>query len=362
MHSFNGLGLGLGNLSKLSKAITRSISAENPTGEKGKGAMATEGTGAYCARDLGQGWKVSPSVKIEAGQTYTIADIEGPGAIQHLWLSGDVARKGPLSRFYILRIYWDEQEQPSVECPICDFFATGWGQFHQINSLPVAVNPNRGYNCFWQMPFRKHCRITIENRHHEPIMHYYQVDYTLTEVDDDEAYFHAQFRRTNPLPYKQPYTIVDGIKGMGHYVGTSIAWGVNNNGWWGEGEIKFFIDGDTNYPTICGTGTEDYFGGAYNWDVNGQYVPYSTPFMGMQVIRPDGTYQSQQRFSMYRWHIMDPIRFQKDLRVTIQALGWRNGGRYLPLQDDISSVAYWYQTLPTNPFPPLPDKDYMEII
>ncbi len=259
MYNFNGLGLGLGNLSKISKAITRSISAENPTGEKGKGAMATEGTGAYCARYLGQGWKVSPSVKIEAGQIYTIADIEGPGAIQHLWLSGDVARKGPFGRFYILRIYWDGQKQPSVECPISDFFAAGWGQFHQINSLPVAVNPNRGYNCFWQMPFRKHCKITIENRHHEPIIHYYQVDYTLTEVDDDEAYFHAQFRRTNPLPYKQPYTIVDGIKGMGHYVGTSVAWGVNNNGWWGEGEIKFFIDGDTDYPTICGTGTEDYF-------------------------------------------------------------------------------------------------------
>jgi hypothetical protein len=193
--------------------------------------------------------------------------------------------------------------------------------------------------------------------------HYYQINYTLTDVDDDVAYFHAQFRRTNPLPYEQPYTIVDDIRGAGHYVGTTLAWGVNNNGWWGEGEIKFYLDGDSDFPTICGTGTEDYFGGAYNWDVNGQYVTYSTPFMGMhQVIRPDGTYQSQQRFSMYRWHIMDAIRFEQNLRVTIQALGWRDGGRYLPLQDDIASVAYWYQTLPTEPFPPLPDKDYLEII
>ena len=150
---------------------------------------------------------------------------------------------------------------------------------------------------------------------------------------------------------------------MGHYVGTYLAWGVNNNRWWGEGEVKFFIDGDDEFPTICGTGTEDYFGGAYNWDVDGQYVEYSTPFLGMhQVIRPDGTYSSQQRFSMYRWHIMDPIRFDKALEVTIQALGWRDGGRYLPLQDDIASVAYWYQAPPISPLAELPDKDYLEII
>ncbi|MCJ7738493.1 MAG: DUF2961 domain-containing protein [Anaerolineae bacterium] len=363
MTDFTGLGMGLGTLSRLSKAKTRSITAENPLGEKGKGGMATEGTGARCARDLGQGWKVSPSIVIGPGQTCTLADIGGPGAIQSMWLSGDVARKGPVARFYILRIYWDDQKVPSVECPIADFFASGWGQFAQINSVPVAVNPNRGYNCFWEMPFRGRCLITLENRHHEPMTHYYQINYTLTDVPDDVGYFHAQFRRVNPLPYKQSYTIVNGIKGMGHYVGTYLAWGVNNNGWWGEGEVKFFIDGDDEFPTICGTGTEDYFGGAYNWDVDGQYVEFSTPFLGMhQVIRPDGTYSSQQRFSMYRWHIMDPIRFDKALEVTIQALGWRDGGRYLPLQDDIASVAYWYQAPPTSPFAELPDKDYLEII
>ena len=162
-----------------------------------------------------------------------------------------------------------------MECPVADFFASGWGLFRQINSLPVAVNPNRGYNCFWEMPFRKHCRITMENRHHDPITHYYQVNYTLTEVPDDAAYFHAQFRRTNPVPYQQPYMIVDGIAGAGQYVGTTMAWGVNNNRWWGEGEVKFFLDGDRDFPTLCGTGTEDYFGGAYNWDVDGQYVPFS---------------------------------------------------------------------------------------
>ncbi|MBD3181506.1 DUF2961 domain-containing protein [Candidatus Poribacteria bacterium] len=363
MSEFNGLGMNLGNLSRLSSAKTRSISAENPRGEKGKGGMATEGTGAGCARDLGQGWKVSPSVVVKAGETYTLAHIDGPGAVQSMWISGDVARMGPLCRFYILRIYWDDQDIPSVECPVSDFFASGWGQYAQINSLPVAVNPNRAYNCFWEMPFQKRCIITLENRHHQDMTLYYQINYTLTEVNSDLAYFHAQFRRTNPLAYKQPYTIVEGIKGKGHYVGTSMAWGVNNTGWWGEGEIKFYMDGDKDFPTICGTGTEDYFGGAYNWDVDGQYTSYSTPFMGMnQVIRPDSTYKSQMRFSMYRWHITDPVRFEKDLKVTIQALGWRDGGRYLPLQDDISSVAYWYQTLPTERFPELPDKDYLEII
>jgi hypothetical protein len=190
----------------------------------------------------------------------------------------------------------------------------------------------------------------------------------LTDVPDDAAYFHAQFRRVNPLPYRSVYAIVDGIKGWGHYVGTYMAWGVNNNNWWGEGEIKFFLDGDKDFPTICGTGTEDYFCGSYDFDTKRpdgtvQYTEHTTPYSGLaQVIRGDGHYDVEQRFGLYRWHIMDPIRFEKDLKVTIQALGWRSGGRYLPLQDDISSVAFWYQQEPHAPFPKLPDKDYLEII
>lgn len=357
MRPFNGLGTHLGNLWRLSNAQTRSISAENPTGEKGKGGMATEGFGAHAARELGQGWKVSPAIWLPPESTTTLADIEGPGAIQHIWFAANV------SRDCILRIYWEDQEHPSVEVPNGDFFCCPWGIFAQVSSLPVVVNPNRGLNSFWEMPFRKRCRITIENRSPERMACYYQITYALTEVPEDAAYFHAQFRRSNPLPYREVHTILDGVRGKGHYVGTAIAWQVNNNNWWGEGEIKFYLDGDEEFPTICGTGTEDYFGGAYNWDVNGQYVTYSTPYMGMyQVIRPDGLYRANQRFAMYRWHIADPIRFERDLRVTIQALGWRSGGRYLPLQDDIASVAYWYQTLPTAPFPPLPDRDALEII
>jgi hypothetical protein len=360
MSSFNGLGMNLGNLARLSNAQSRSISPENFTGEKGKGGMATTGTGADCARDLGQGWKLSPSVAIHPGETFTLADIEGQGAIQQIWMT-------PTGnwRYSILRIYWDDQEQPAVECPVGDFFCMGWGKFAPLSSLAVCVNPGSAFNCYWEMPFRRRARITMTNIGEEAMRLYYQINYTVTDVPEDCAYFHAQFRRTNPLPYKDVYTILDGVQGRGHFVGVYMAWGVNNSGWWGEGEIKFYIDGDGDWPTICGTGTEDYFCGSYNFEnkETKQYQEFTTPYAGLsQVIRPDGVYRSQQRFGMYRWHITDPIRFQQDLRVTIQALGWRSGHRYLPLQDDIASVAFWYQTLPTAPFPLLPDKDYLEVI
>jgi hypothetical protein len=360
MTQFNGLNMNLGNLARLSNAQTRSISPENFTGEKGKGGMATEGTGADCARDLGQGWKISPSIVIRAGETFELGNIEGSGAIQQIWMTATGNW-----RYSILRIFWDDQEHSSVECPVGDFFAMGWGRFAPLSSLAVCVNPGSAFNCYWEMPFRKRARFTMTNIADEDMRLYYQINYTLTDVPDDLAYFHAQFRRSNPLPYKTDYTILDGVQGRGHYVGVYMAWGVNNNGWWGEGEIKFFLDSDQRWPTICGTGTEDYFCGSYNFEnkETKQYQEFSTPYAGLhQVIRPDGVYRSQQRFGMYRWHITDPIRFQQDLRVTIQALGWRSGHRYLPLQDDIASVAYWYQTLPTAPFPVLPDRDHLEVI
>ncbi|MBE3575863.1 MAG: DUF2961 domain-containing protein [Firmicutes bacterium] len=357
---FHGLGLSLGNLPFLSAAETRSISAENPTGEKGRGGMATEGTGAPCARDLGQGWKISPSVVIQPHTVFTMAEIAGPGAIQHIWLTCAPAAW----RFLIFRAYWDGEANASVETPVGDFFCCGWCERINVSSLPIAVNPAGGMNSYWLLPFRQSARITMENLGDEPVVLYYQVDYTLTDVPADMAYFHAEWRRDNPLPYKSVHTILDGVCGQGHYVGTYVAWGVHNNGWWGEGEIKFYLDGDRDFPTICGTGTEDYFGGAWNFEhPQGQYGLYSTPFLGLvQVSKPDGLYRSQQRFGMYRWHILDPIRFRRDLRVTIQALGWRSGGRYLPLQDDIASVAFWYQTEPHHPHPPLPPRDALEVI
>lgn len=358
----SGLNSHIGNLPLLSNARSRSISPENPRGEKGGGGKCEleNGSARIAARDLGKGWKVNPFIVIGAKETYEIACIDGPGSIQHIWMT-------PTGKWRntIIRFYWDDAETPSVECPVGDFFCSGWQDFFQISSLAVCVNPGSAFNCYWTMPFRKRCRITLENRDEQDVTYYYQIDYTLTELPEEIGYFHAQFRRVNPLPYKEVYTILDGVKGKGHYVGTYMAWGVNNNAWWGEGEIKFYLDGDTDYPTICGTGTEDYFCGSYDFEdpyTHDRYLPYTTPYAGFYEVGRDNLYKSQKRFGMYRWHITDPIRFEKDLKVTIQALGWREGHRYLPLQDDIASVAFWYQTLPAAPFPPLGDKDYLEII
>ena len=363
---YNGIDAGMNNIYRMSDAKTRSISPENYKGEVGKGGMATIGTGSGAARDLGQGWKVNPCVVIKGKSSFTVAEIDGPGSIQHIWMTPTGTW-----RYSILRFYWDDEATPSVEVPVGDFFGMGWGSYAPIHSLAVCVNPGSAFNCYWPMPFRKKCKITLENIDDKEMVLFYQVDYILTEVPSDAAYFHAQFRRTNPLPYKQNYTLVDSISGRGQYVGTYLAWGVHNNGWWGEGEIKFYMDGDKEYPTICGTGTEDYFCGSYDFDTKNKnkagveetdYTPFSTPYTGLaQVIKGDGHYGIAQRFGLYRWHITDPIRFEKNLRVTIQALGWRDGGRYLPLQDDISSTVFWYQTEPHGPFPKLPSKDGLEV-
>ncbi|HEY5510864.1 MAG TPA: glycoside hydrolase family 172 protein [Prolixibacteraceae bacterium] len=362
---FNGLDMNMGNLYRLSDAKTRSISPENFTGEKGKGGMADPAdknkpnvaNASNAARDLGQGWKINPFIRIQPGQTFTLAEMEGPGAIQHIWMT-------PTGnwRFSILRVYWDDEKEPSVECPVGDFFGQGWNVYAQLTSLPVCVNPGSAFNCYWPMPFRKKCKITMENLNDKDAMSvYYQIDYTLTDVPSDAAYFHAQFRRANPVQ-NSVYTIVDGIKGKGQFVGVYMAWGVTNNGWWGEGEIKFYLDGDSKYPTICGTGTEDYFCGSYNFDRDGKYKEFCTPYSGLhQVIRPEGDYKVMMRFGLYRWHIMDPVRFEKDLKITIQDLGWHQGGRYLAQRSDISSTCFWYQNDPHTSFPKIPEWRELEV-
>ncbi len=366
---FSGAHMGLGNIMKLSRARTRSITAENVTGEKGRGGMTdlsgrpppgVEQLGQHwqgpdrAARELGQGWKVRPCLTLPKHSTTKLMDIAGPGVIQHIWMT--IHQKH--SRDVILRIYWDGADQPSVEVPIGDFFCNGWKNRTTILALPINTNPSGGFNCYFPMPFRKHVTITIENRAPEEIVgFFYAINYAETEIAEDDAYFHAQFRRSNPLPYQQDHVILDGVKGCGHYVGTYMAWQQNSNGWWGEGEFKVFLDGDDKFPTICGTGTEDYFGGAWCFLQN-----FSAPFLGY----PEGAFgrddKPGNRHAMYRFHVMDPIRFQQDIRITMQALGWRTEGRFLPLQDDIASVAYWYQTHPAAPFPSLPSRDALEII
>ena len=360
---FNGLELHLGNLGRLSDAQTRSISPENFTGEKGMAGMSTNGPAWHAARDLGQGWKVSPFIVVPARGIVTLGEISGSGAIQQIWMTPSPLDK---TRFNILRFYWDGETTPSVEVPLGDFFACGWGKYCQINSMPVCVNPGSAFNCYWVMPFHKGAKVTLENLDDKPMRLYYQINYTLTDVPDDTGTFHAQFRRVPQVEKKPEVTILDGVKGRGQYVGTYLAWEVRSPGWWGEGEIKFFMDGDKAFPTICGTGTEDYFCGSYNFENHEtkKYQTFSTPYAGLaQVLPPDVVYQPGQRFGLYRWHVVDPIRFKQDLKVTIQALGWMadKSGRYLPLKDDVASVAYWYQTEPHAPFPKLPMPEILKV-
>ncbi|MGO2820139.1 MAG: glycoside hydrolase family 172 protein, partial [Brachybacterium tyrofermentans] len=260
------------DLAALRPVQTRSISPENVDGSVGGGGRATEGTGADAARDLGQGWKVSPSVDVKAGETFTLADIDSAGVITHIWITTHTDHWRQL----VVRAYWDGAEEPAVEVPYGDFFANGWGVFAQVDSQMVAANPHGGFNSYWPMPFREGARLTLENTSDQDARVYYQVTYELGGDHDEDAYFHAQWRRSNPLPEATEHVLLEGIEGQGQYVGTYIAWGVHSNGWWGEGEIKFYLDDDLagqpdgGFPTIAGTGTEDYFGGAWNFDIPGE--------------------------------------------------------------------------------------------
>jgi len=336
----------LNNLYLLSDAETRSISAENPTGERAGGAKEIPGED-HPASMLGKGWKVRPCITLPPNETTTLMDVTGSGIVQHIWITVDPKAY----RSTILRMYWDDEDTPSVEVPLGDFFANGHGLRYDVNSLPVAVNPSGGFNSYWPMPFSRKARITIESRHPDPIDgFFYQITYALSAVPENAARFHAQFRRSLTRRDVPEHVILDDITGKGHYVGTFLAWSQMSNGWWGEGEIKFFMDGDKEYPTICGTGTEDYFGGA--WGFGGR--TYSTPFLGYPLYnKPEGEIP---RHGLYRWHVMDPIHFKQNLKVTIQALGWWPHGKFEPLTDDIASVGYWYQSEPHAAFPDYPPK------
>jgi hypothetical protein len=348
-----GWNTGLASLPLLTGARTRSVSPENPTGEKGKGGLAIPNPDdpdlpfSRAAVKLGQGWKVRPFVKPKAGETVTIMDVKGPGVIQHIWMAteGDWKDNGRAS---ILRFYWDGETTPSIEVPLTDFFAVGHELFAPVNSLAVIVNPKSALNCFWPMPFRQSARITFTNDSARDLgLLTYQVTYSETQVPANAAYFHAQWRRAVTNRAHPEYTILDGVKGEGRYAGTFLAWTQLSDGWFGEGEIKFFLDGDGKFPTINGTGTEDYFLASYGFPET-----YSTAYVGCPLKHAGKN--GPPKWSLYRWHIMDPIDFQQDLRVTIQALGWWPDRTYQPLADDIASVAYWYQKEPHAPFPQLP--------
>lgn len=342
----------LQDIATIKSSHTRSICAENPTGVKSGGAQALPGEDEHCsaaARKLGKGWKVRPCLKnIPAGQTVTLADINGPATIQHIWCTVDAKFINDIT----LRAYYDDSSQPAIDAPLGHFFANGLDGLAMVNSIPIAVNPRGGMNSYWPMPFHKNMRIEIINNSSEQLSEFFfQITYALGEVAEDAGYFHAQALQSTTTRESPEHIVLKTITGQGHYIGTYLLWTQYDPGWWGEGEVKFFIDGDQdNSPTICGTGTEDYFGGA--WGFTGASpedptpVPYNGPFLGhpqagIKKCMPDG--RDALLHSLYRWHIPDPIHFKQDIKVTIQALGWQEDGTYLPLADDLASVAYWYQ-------------------
>lgn len=228
---------------------SRAINGENRRGEKGKGGMA--------ASDLGPSRKGSPCLRgIQPGDTVELADIEGPGTIQHIWITvKDKTTDADcfVLRDLVLRFYWDGQTRPSVEVPLGDFFCCGFGQGCVVNSLPIVVIPDRGLNCYFPMPFKRHARITLENQHKNAISSFfYQVDYCLGEVPQNAGYFHAQWRRERLTQKGRDYVVLDNVQGRGQYVGTYLALSTLERYWWGEGEMKFYLDGDDEYPTIAG--------------------------------------------------------------------------------------------------------------
>lgn len=341
---------------------TRMISAENPTGEKGGACKAKPNPNDsdlyYSKYSLGEGWKVRPFIRMAPNSTVCIAEISGSGCIEQIFLTSDRARLSEL----VLRIYWDGEETPSVECPVGAFFCMGHdGKPHNVYSVPVVVAPHRGMNCYWSMPFRKGARIEIENQGDtDTEILAYKVLYHECEVADDAAYFHASYRRSLTSEQNPVHVILDGVKGRGVYVGTYLAWTGLNSGWWGEGEVKFYIDGDGRYPTICDNGTEDYFGGAWNFGGYGilgdkPEQAFHSPFLGLPLVSvADG--DGPKKFSMYRFHIGDCIGFEQDLKVTVDTIGWRGDRKkYKHLGEDVASVAYWYQTEPHAKFPALPN-------
>lgn len=354
-------GDGLG-VARVGGGRSRAVNPENPRGDKGAGGTA--------AGPLGPGRKGRPSVALGAGETVTLAAIEGAGVIRHLWITvtDQTARNHFVLRDLVLRMWWDGEATPSVEVPLGDFFCNGFGQRALVTSVPIHVAPTGGMNCWFPMPFADGARIEITSEHPVAIDSglYYQVDYeALDALPPDVGRFHAQFRRTNPTVRGVDHVVLDGVAGRGQYVGTYVAVAALERYWWGEGEMKFFIDGDTDLPTICGTGLEDYAGGAWLFQdrMDGDPVPltYSGPYAGFpyHATTDDSRFATSARamppmYGLYRWHLPDPIRFETDLRVTLQQIG-HDGTALFERSDDVATVAYWYQLEPHAPFPTFPD-------
>jgi D-arabinan exo alpha-(1,3)/(1,5)-arabinofuranosidase (non-reducing end) len=311
---------------------------------------------------------------IQPGETFVMAELDGPGVINHIWLTFAEARPSWLEANgaaapdeMVLRMYWDGADQPAVEAPLGDFFASGFGLRREVRSAPIQVEGGDAYNSFWQMPFRRHARVTVTNESAKRVRSfYYQVDYTdVDSLPAGTAYFNAEYRRAFPEEAGKDYVVLD-TRGEGHYVGMVMSVQSRSPYWFGEGDARIYVDGDT-LPTIQGTGTEDYFLSAWGLD------EHSWPYFGCTYLSDDPS-NLGMRATMYRWHIDDPIRFRRSIRFTMEHTGWMSADEtqtgkvdgHVPREDDIATVAFWYQvdqparerTLPDLAGRTFPDLDH----
>jgi len=327
---------------------TFAFSAENPTGSRNGGTR-----GKDCE-------KLSAYIEIQPGASATLCETDGPGMISHMWFTGYIGHS------FIIRIYWDGAEHPSVEAPLSAFFGMAYdenfedidGRYPTLNSALMLVAPGRGYNSYFQMPFRKHCRITMENRSDKQQTLYYMISGWKGEIPENAGYFHAVYRQEHPVQRGRSYLVLDGVQGRGRFIGLTLAVGMNgHNTCWVEGEAKMYIDGE-QYPSLNYTGTEDYFCGAYAFGNDialRKYQTFQGLYVGLHAILGDtaAMYNHQKRFLLYRWHVQDEIWFEKSFRMVMDNLGW-TGPRY----DDYTTVAYWYGERPAKlPFALPEDKE-----
>ena len=295
--------------------------------------------------------------RIEAGTTFVLADLKGPGVIQHIWLTmlqephGWVTDGAANHSDMLLRIYWDGREQPDVEAPVAEFFANCFRKRQEVISMPVVVEDGDSYNCFWQMPFRKSCRIEVVNQSTKPIRKlYYNIDWVQKKVPHDTMYFCARYRQEFPEAHGKDYLALE-TDGPGYYVGTVMAVRTRSPSWFGEGDEKIYIDGEEQ-PSIRGTGTEDYFLSAWGLKTTG------TPYFGTQYFDQWGIVGGHT--AAYRWHIEDPIAFKTSIKVTFEHFGWMSPDEnkenrahsWNEREDDMATVAYWYQRGPSRQFTP----------
>lgn len=339
---------GSGPMGSLAKRIDgRSMRASSTmrAGADGKYDSKAFPTGDLTEKSNYDNFRVNP------GETHVLMDVKGPGVITHMWMTflgpepQGWAKNGSANhQDMLLRIYWDGNPRPAVEAPVGDFFANCFGKRSEVVSLPVIVDDADSYNCFWNMPFHKSAKVEIVNQSDKPInLLYYNIDWIKKDsLAKDTPYFYAQYRQEYPVEHGKDYVVLD-TKGKGHYVGTVLAVRTRSPQWFGEGDEKIYIDGE-DHASIWGTGTEDYFLAA--WGLKRS----STPYFGVPYFDQWGIIGGHT--SAYRWHINDPIVFEKGIKVTFEHFGWMSADEnslqqvnsWNEREDDFSSVAFWYQT------------------